>query len=383
MIHKYYILILVITIFYYYKKKNRESFHSYNEIYLPLEIRQMKQLKRFNLMQNYKIKWKLIKRLLTDKDENNKTYNYIKKNINLISKFGYTLLSSASLDKEVEVVKLLLDHDADPNVNLSNGLTALHNANHEYIVHLLADKGGKINKKDRNGNTPLMLACYRGDKNVVFAMIESGAYLNEKNNEGITPLMIAAKNNNVKIIDILIKNLANINLTDKEGNSAFIWASKEKSFDAIRFLYYKGININHQNNLGNTGAHYIDDAFIYQFFINNEQNPKRYLDNRKLKKLKKMKKYINTKNDEGRFQLWHLNNFKRYSYENVFKNYKVKALFNKIILITVGVIGFVLLIYSIIKLLREKFDFGNIDYESFSRKDIKKILDLDIKNINF
>ena len=268
---KYYILIIII-LYYYLKKNNKERFHSYNELYLPLEIRQMKQIKRFHLMQHYNMNWKLIKRLLNDKDIENKTYDYIKKNINVLTKFGYTLLSAASFNNETEVVKLLLEHGADPTIILSNALTALHQAANSYIVHLLIDYEGDINAKDTYGNTPLMIASYKGNVDVVNAMIESGAYINEKNNKGLTALMIASSNNNIKVIDKLINQLANINLIDNEGNNAFIWASKKKSFEAIRLLYYRGININHQNNLGNTGAHYIDDPFIYQFFINNEQN---------------------------------------------------------------------------------------------------------------
>jgi len=78
----------------------------------------------------------------------------------------------------LEVVKLLLEHGADPNVKNRDGKTPLHNAaseGHLEVVKLLLERGADPNVKDDDGNTPLHNAAWRGHLEVVKLLLEHGA----------------------------------------------------------------------------------------------------------------------------------------------------------------------------------------------------------------
>ncbi|KAI1170064.1 ankyrin repeat-containing domain protein [Nemania sp. FL0916] len=68
-----------------------------------------------------------------------------------------------------ELVKLLLDHGADPNVSDHDGSTALHQATHMWnieAVRLLLDHGANVRAQDKDGNTPFQIAARDGADNI-------------------------------------------------------------------------------------------------------------------------------------------------------------------------------------------------------------------------
>jgi uncharacterized protein len=107
---------------------------------------------------------------------------------------GRTLLIEATLEKRLDLAKLLLEHGADPKPADREGSTALHYAAHEHLpelVQLLIDKGAPIDAVDRLGNTPLHRALmnYRGqaEGNAIWALLLAGANRTQKNTHGVSP----------------------------------------------------------------------------------------------------------------------------------------------------------------------------------------------------
>ena len=77
-------------------------------------------------------------------------------------KFGRTALHWAASYGYKNVVKVLLDGGADPNIGDKHGRSTLHHAAwncrnfRKYVIKMLLDKGADPTKKDNSGKTPLI-----------------------------------------------------------------------------------------------------------------------------------------------------------------------------------------------------------------------------------
>ena len=92
------------------------------------------------------------------------------------------------------MVKLLSGIEADTNKANDNGQTPLFIASYNgdvEVVKVLAESGADINKA-RYGQTPLYAASWIGHAEVVKVLAESGADINKANGDGETPLYIAS-----------------------------------------------------------------------------------------------------------------------------------------------------------------------------------------------
>ena len=84
-----------------------------------------------------------------------------------------------------------------------------------------------IDMRDKDGNTPLHLACDKGDLEEVKNLIGKGADVNAQNNPmnfpfdwgKSTPLHVACSGVNIEIVDFLLENGAEVNLDDESGNT--------------------------------------------------------------------------------------------------------------------------------------------------------------------
>ena len=61
------------------------------------------------------------------------------------------------------------------------------------MVRDLVKHGAKLNHKDANGNTALMLASAKGNQATVSVLLKSKSPVNTKNRNGETAIMLAAK----------------------------------------------------------------------------------------------------------------------------------------------------------------------------------------------
>jgi len=96
--------------------------------------------------------------------------------------FGWAMLHVAAKNGKVEIVKLLIKHGADVNIQTRSGVTPLLNAaigGHDEIVAALIAAGAKLDLKDRATNTsPIVQAVINGHSKIVKQLIDAGADLN-------------------------------------------------------------------------------------------------------------------------------------------------------------------------------------------------------------
>lgn len=108
---------------------------------------------------------------------------------------GKIPLNYACKNSPVEVVKLLLDNGANPNLEDSEGKISLHYVPENYyfrdrleIAGLVLGRGASPNIQDKDGETPLHYCSSYDDTHIVELLVMCGANPNIKDKSGKKPL---------------------------------------------------------------------------------------------------------------------------------------------------------------------------------------------------
>lgn len=123
---------------------------------------------------------------------------------------------------DLPLVKLLVKYMNNVNLYLDEEkrfpifFKALEQGNYE-IIELLLQNGMDVNKKDLNGDTPLLYAISMDDLKLVKLLIKYKADVNVVNDFIITisPLVVAVSLNKIEIVKLLIENGADMNFQAK------------------------------------------------------------------------------------------------------------------------------------------------------------------------
>ncbi|KAF4523008.1 hypothetical protein B566_EDAN007438 [Ephemera danica] len=116
-------------------------------------------------------------------------------------------LMVASWGNATDIVRMLLDSGADPNVRDTKfRFSALHyaaqNGNIE-IAELLLNKGANIEAANIGGATPLLTAIWWDRQNFVEFLLNRGANVNARTNSGYTAPQIAGRHGSNSIARLL------------------------------------------------------------------------------------------------------------------------------------------------------------------------------------
>lgn len=119
---------------------------------------------------------------------------------------NWTALLYATAQGHIEVVRFLLEEEADPKIGtIMFGLTPLHIAATKgdiQIVELLINKVD-VDFRDSERFTPLSYAAMNGHKEVVQLLVAKGADIQSRDEKGKTPLDYATQNGHLDIIELL------------------------------------------------------------------------------------------------------------------------------------------------------------------------------------
>jgi ankyrin repeat protein len=173
---------------------------------------------------------------------------------NLVSLEGYTALSLAARNADVGLMKKLIDAGAKIDLGTDQIGTLVRQTLYSGSVEafqLLLDAGFQINRSIQNlipsdsarGNTmtPLHLAAYKGNTEVVELILKNGADINSKASAyGNTPLLYAVITENPFTAKRLIELGADMSLVNDVGNGAFFYAAKNLHEDCSVVLMKAG-----------------------------------------------------------------------------------------------------------------------------------------------
>ena len=118
-----------------------------------------------------------------------------------------TPLMLAALRGQLDLVKKLVERDADIN---KTGWTPLHYAatgGHVPVIEYLLDNSAYIDAESPNGTTPLMMAAMYGSPEAVKHLIQAGADLNIQNGAHMTALDFAQRGNRPNNIELMQEGL--------------------------------------------------------------------------------------------------------------------------------------------------------------------------------
>ena len=120
------------------------------------------------------------------------------------------------------------------------------------ISYILKENKENINAKDEKGQTPLILASWKGQNKVVDYLLSHGADVNAKTAIGSTALMYASESNAVGIMKMLKDKGADVNQKNSTGSTPLSYAALRNSVNAAQFLIDNGANVNEPDNNGST-----------------------------------------------------------------------------------------------------------------------------------
>lgn len=161
--------------------------------------------------------------------------------------------------RNIEIVKLLLDHDADPKLADSSGRTPIHWAiekNQPEIIKLLIKKDKSlIDLTDGEGLTVIEQIIIKNRLDILNVLFELGVELDVN-----VVLHHAAKYANSDIVKFLLDKKANVNYKDSQGETALHKAVRTGDWSIIKLLIQKGADNDIANNDGDKATDLVEDS---------------------------------------------------------------------------------------------------------------------------
>jgi ankyrin repeat protein len=119
-------------------------------------------------------------------------------NVNAVDKLNLSSLRMASQNGHVEIVRILLDHEADVDITRkgddTTSLSVAAKTGHANVVKQLLMAGADVDAADRYGSTPLFFASRAGHVETVKVLMEHKADVNVEASflgKQFTPLGVA------------------------------------------------------------------------------------------------------------------------------------------------------------------------------------------------
>ena len=172
-----------------------------------------------------------------------------------------TPLAAALETDKTELVGLLIQH----GLNLQQHPSALHSSTSTRMLRFLLDHGALIDGRDETGATYLQTAIDNADEEIVELLIERGANVNVADEDGVTPLMQVEELEDARL---LLEHGANVNATDKQGQTVLhLLTSEPGRIEFAELLISHGADVNARDHDGYTPLDYIVEAFDYDFAL--------------------------------------------------------------------------------------------------------------------
>ncbi|WP_338957907.1 ankyrin repeat domain-containing protein [Spiroplasma endosymbiont of Tiphia femorata] len=144
-------------------------------------------------------------------------------------------LMNAVKENDLEKIKLLLLNNANVNYTNSDIFT---------YTYRIKENSFQKNIKIGSGNSALTKAAKKGYLNIIKFLVENDADVNHIiNYNKESALTRAAQNNHLDVIKFLVENNADINHTNQNGKTALILIADNNNIEGVKFLIENGAKI--------------------------------------------------------------------------------------------------------------------------------------------
>ncbi|KAJ7059432.1 hypothetical protein C8F01DRAFT_1370371 [Mycena amicta] len=166
-------------------------------------------------------------------------------------------LQAASHSGHLDVVRLLLEHGADVNMqggHYGNALQAASHSGHLDVVRLLLEHGADVNAQGghygnalrRHYGNALQAASAGGHLDVVRLLLEHGADVNAQGGLYGNALQAASAGGHLDVVRLLLEHGADVNMQGGHYGNALQAASAGGHLDLVRLLLEHGADVNMQ-----------------------------------------------------------------------------------------------------------------------------------------
>lgn len=126
----------------------------------------------------------------------------------------------------------------------------------EAVTKLYEANPSVINSKNEEDYSPLTLASYYSNKDIVAFLVDKVKTVDGTSKFG-TPLMAAVVKGNLPIVELLLKHKANPNIKDVNGTTAGHYAVMFKKYDIVEQLLNAKADFNVKDNNNKSAMDYI------------------------------------------------------------------------------------------------------------------------------
>lgn len=144
--------------------------------------------------------------------------------------------------KHFEIANLLVEHNANLNVDNGYGWLPIHEicqqGNQEWLSKVMDDPMLYLDRKDRSGETPLVIALANGHDDIAAALVKARCDVNSQTDSGVTPFMLAVERQKIELVELMLEKKGDVNLVDGSGRSALDraenWAEGKKLLSGLK-----------------------------------------------------------------------------------------------------------------------------------------------------